>query len=143
MLKVFTRAGIAFQYPGNWTVEAEDDAPAWTVTVSSPGTAFAMISLRLEALTPTDVVDETLAALKAEYKELDAEPVVESLGGLPAVGPHIDFLTLDTSIACRSRCASTADGNLLAFTQVSELDRGQYEIVLRAMLRSLTIADDV
>ena len=142
MAKVFTRAGIAFQYPGDWTVEAEDDGAAWSVTLQSPGTAFAVVSLRPEAVGPAEVIDETLAALRTEYKELDAEPVVESLGGLPAVGHDIDFLTLDTGIACWSRCAGTADGNLLAFAQVSELDRARYEPALRTLLRSFTIADE-
>ena len=142
MLKVFTRSGIAFQYPGSWKLESEDDSDAWTVSVVSPGTAFLMASLRPGPVSPTQVTDEVLGVMKAEYKELDAEPVVESLGGLPAVGHNIDFLTLDTSIAAWLRCVSTAEGNLVILGQVSELDRLDYETVLKAMLQSVTIADE-
>lgn len=141
MLKVFTRAGIAFQYPGNWTLDEEDDGESWAVTVTSPGTAFFIVSLRPDNQTPVQVVDEALHALKAEYKELDAEPVTESIGGYPAGGYDIDFITVDTTIAAWSRCVSLAEGNLLVIGQVSELDRRMYEEVLKAMLGSFTIAD--
>ena len=141
MSKLFTRDGIAFQYPGNWAIETEDDDGGWTASISSPGTAFFVVSLRPDNQTPAQVVDEALDAMKAEYKELEAEPVVESVGGFPAVGHNIDFLTLDTAIGAWSRCVSLAEGNLLIFGQVSELDRRQYEQVLKAMLRSFTIAD--
>ncbi len=142
MLKLFTRAGIAFQYPGNWTLDAEDDGDAWIVSLTSPGTAFLVTSLRPGPATPAEVADEALGAMRAEYKELDAEPVLEPVGGLPAVGHNIDFLTLDTAIAAWSRCIGTTDGNLLVFAQVSERDRRQYDMVLRAMLRSFTITDE-
>ncbi len=142
MLKVFTRSGIAFQYPASWTLEIEDDSDAWTVSVASPGTAFLTASLRPGPVSPTQVTDEALSVMKAEYKELDAEPVVESVGGLPAVGYNIDFLTLDTSIEAWLRCVSTSEGNLLILGQVSELDRLDYESVLKAMLQSVTIADE-
>lgn len=141
MLKVYTKSGIAFQYPGNWTLDEEDDGESWAVTVNSPGTAFFVVSLRPDNQTPAQVVDVTLDILKAEYKELDAEPVTETISGYPAVGYDIDFLTLDTSIAAWSRCMSLAEGNLLVIGQVSEFDRRMYEAVLKAMLQSFTIAD--
>ena len=141
MLKVYTKSGIAFQYPGNWTLDEEDDGESWAVTVNSPGTAFFVVSLRPDNQTPAKVVDVTLDILKAEYKELDAEPVTETISGYPAVGYDIDFLTLDTSIAAWSRCMSLAEGNLLVIGQVSEFDRRMYEAVLKAMLQSFTIAD--
>ena len=142
MLKVYTKAGVAFQYPGNWTLDEEDDGESWAVTVNSPGTAFFIASLRPDNQTPAQVVDVTLDALKAEYKELDAEPVTETISGYPAVGYDIDFLTLDTSIGAWSRCVGLAEGNLLVIGQVSELDRRMYEPVLKAMLGSFTIADE-
>ena len=141
MLKVYTKSGIAFQYPGNWTLDEEDDGESWAVTVNSPGTAFFVVSQRPDNQTPAQVVDVTLDILKAEYKELDAEPVTETISGYPAVGYDIDFLTLDTSIAAWSRCMSLAEGNLLVIGQVSEFDRRMYEAVLKAMLQSFTIAD--
>ena len=142
MLKVYTKSGVAFQYPGNWTLDEEDDGESWAVVVNSPGTAFFIVSLRPDNQTPPQVVDVTLDTLKAEYKELDAEPVTETISGYPAVGYDIDFITVDTTIAAWSRCVSLAEGNLLVIGQVSELDRRMYEEVLKAMLGSFTIADE-
>ena len=142
MLKVYTKSGVAFQYPGNWTLDEEDDGESWAVVVNSPGTAFFIVSLRPDNQTPPQVVDVTLDTLKAEYKELDAEPVTETISGYPAVGYDIDFITVDTTIAAWSRCVSLAEGNLLVIGQVSELDRRMYEAVLKAMLGSFSIADE-
>ncbi len=142
MLKVYTKSGVAFQYPGNWTLEEESDDESWAVTVNSPGTAFFIVSLRPDNQTPAQVVEVAIDALKAEYKELDAEPVTETISGYPAVGYDIDFLTIDTSITAWSRCVSLAEGNLLVIGQVSEFDRRMYEDVLKAMLASFTIADE-
>ena len=47
--------------------------------------------------------------------------MTETIGGYPAVGYDIDFLTIG---------------------QVGEFDRRRYEAVLKAMLRSFTIADE-
>jgi len=145
MIQTFDRDGIRFQYPANWTVEPADEDPAgggWTVSVQSPDTAFLLVSLRPDADTPARLADQTLDALKAEYKELDAENAVETLSGQVAVGHDIDFLTLDTPVSCRTRCVQTLAGPLLMMTQVSEYDRARNEPVLRAVCASLTIDED-
>ena len=41
----FSRDGITFKYPGNWTLERADTDDGWTVSVQSPGTAFWMLTL--------------------------------------------------------------------------------------------------
>src|SRR6185295_3354942 len=96
-------SGVQFQYPGNWTVETDPSGDGWTATVTSPDTALLVFTLRPEAESPASLADEALAALKAEYKELDTEPAVESIAGRPAVGFDVDFLTLDTAVVCRIR----------------------------------------
>ena len=141
-MKSFTRGPVSFQYPHGWDVSAEDDGGAWTVTVQSPGTAFFVVSLRSELEDAGQLAAETLAAFRAEYKELDAEAVVVSLGGWPAVGHDLDFLTLDTPTYCMTRCLNTSDGPLLILAQVSDLDRAAGEPTLRAMLDSVKIVDE-
>lgn len=141
MSREFARDGVTFRYPESWTVEAEDADDGWTVTVNSPETAFLVVSLRPDADDPQQVADEALGALKAEYPQLDATQVVENLAGLPAVGYDIDFLTLDATITCWTRCVDTTAGPLLVMGQTSEYDRAANEPVLRAICRSLTVAD--
>src|SRR5579871_2105647 len=107
MIQYFERDGVRFQYPGNWTVEANDGDPAeggWTVSVQSPETAFVLVSLQPGAGDPAELADQTLQALRGDYQELDSENVVETLAGVVAIGHDIDFLTVDTPITCRTRC---------------------------------------
>lgn len=141
-MKTFRYGPVSFQYPADWELSAEQDAAAWTAQVESPGTAFFLASLRPEIDDAGLLAEETLAALRAEYKELDAEPVVVSLGGWPAVGHNVDFLTVDTPALCLTRCVNTSDGPVLFWAQVSELDRAASEPVLRAVLDSVVIDDE-
>jgi hypothetical protein len=140
--KQFDRSGVRFQYPTNWSLDVEDVGDGWTATVQSPETAFVLVSLRPDADAPAELADEAAAALRAEYKELDAVAAVESLAGRPAVGYDIDFLTIDTATVCRIRCVDTPAGPLLVLSQVSEYDRGRNDPVLRAVAASLAVEDD-
>jgi hypothetical protein len=142
MIQTFERDGVRFQYPDSWAVEAEDAEAGWTVSVTSPQTAFVVVSLRPEAHDPAELADQTLDAIRSEYKELDAENAVETVAGMLAIGHDIDFLTLDTSIVCRTRCFDTPAGPLLVMTQVSEYDRAANEPVLKAIVTSLRIEQD-
>lgn len=140
----FERDGISFRYPAGWAVEVESDGASggWTVTVSSPETAFFLASLQPDAADGGDLADQTLATLRDEYKELDAENVTESICGLPAVGFNADFLTVDTATACRVRGLDTFAGPLLLLAQVSEYDRERNDPVLLAIVKSLDVDAD-
>lgn len=137
----FDRDGVHFRYPANWTAEFNDadEAGGWAITIESPGTAFLLVALRPDADTPADLADQTLAALREEYEDLEAENALQSLAARPAIGHDIDFLTLDTPIVCWTRCLDTPAGPLLVMCQTSELDRGENEPVLRAVCASLTV----
>ena len=143
-MHTFERDGISFRYPRNWTIEvAEDDeSGGWTVTVSSPETAFLMASLQPDATDGGDLSDQTLAALKSEYAEFDAEEVMETICGLPAIGFNADFLTVDTTTICRVRALDTFAGPLMLMSQVSEYDRDKNDPVLLAIVKSLDVETD-
>ncbi|OWK34698.1 hypothetical protein [Fimbriiglobus ruber] len=142
MIKTFTRSGVRFQYPTNWTMDLDEADGAWTATFQSPETAFLLVSLRPDAETTVQVAEEALAALKVEYAELEAETAIDNLAGQPAVGHDIDFFTLDTAVVCWTRCIDTLGGPLLVMCQVSEFDRARQEPVLRAVCASLKIDED-
>lgn len=142
-MNTFERDGVRFRYPGNWSVEAEDtDDGGWTVSVHSPEFAFMVVSLRPEASDPAQVVDETLAALRAEYKELDADDAIDAIAGRPAIGHDIDILSLDTAVSCRSRCVETPAGPLLVMAQSTDYDREQNDPVLQAVWASLEVDEE-
>lgn len=143
-LREFDRDGIHFRYPANWKVEVDEDASSggWTVTLTSPQTAFALFALRPDARDIGQLADEALSALRSEYHELDAEDRVETVAGQMAIGHDIDFLTIDTLSICRTRCLETPAGPLLIMRQVSEYDRVRNEPVLDAIMASLTVDED-
>ena len=137
-MNTFDRDGISFRYPANWRAEVEEAVDGgWTVTVQSQGTAFAMVSLQPEANDPADLSDQTLAALRAEYKEMDLEHATETVAGKVAIGFDADFLTLDIPTTCRVRCLDTFAGPLLVMCQVGDFDRQQHDPVLRAIVASI------
>jgi hypothetical protein len=143
-MQTFERDGISFRYPAGWTTEVAEDADSggWTVSVQSPQTAFLLVSLQPDASDAGDLADQALAALKADYTELDAEDVMETICGLPAVGFNADFLTVDTATACRARALDTFAGPLLLLAQVSEYDRDANDPLLAAIVRSLDVDAD-
>jgi len=143
MISEFNQSGVFFRYPANWTLEAENSGETeWTVSINSPSTAFILLSLRPDARDPADLADQTLEALKSEYKELDAENRVETIAGQLTIGHDIDFLTVDSAISCRTRCMETPSGPLLVMCQTSEFDREQNDPVLRAIIASLQVGDE-
>jgi hypothetical protein len=142
-MNTFERDGISFRYPENWSLEEQTDAEGgWTVIVNSAGTAFLMVSLQPEASDAGDLADQTLDALRGEYKEFDAEDVMETICGLPAIGFNADFLTADTASLCRVRALDSFAGPLLLLAQVSEYDRDAHDPVLRAIVASLDVEAD-
>jgi hypothetical protein len=141
-MNTFNRDGISFHYPENWRVDAEEGEGGWTVTLTSPETAFAIISLRPDARDPADLADQTFDALKAEYTELDAENAIQTIAGQVAIGHDIDFMTVDTPTVCRTRCLETPAGPLLVICQTSDFDRAQNDAVLRAIVASLTVDEE-
>ena len=146
MIATFHKSGIRFRYPKNWAIALEpapDDDGGWTATIESPVTAFIVLSLRPVADTPALLADEALAALLTEYPDLEQTPTVVSLGGLPAVGFDVDFVTVDSTVECRILAVESPAGPLLVLTQVGDLDRIPNAEVLDAVLVSMVFDEEL
>ena len=141
MIETFERSGVRFQFPSNWQVVTEDAGDGWTATLQSPQTAFVLVSLRPDIETAAMAADEVLEALREEYPELNSEPALDSIAGQPAIGHDIDFLTIDTTTLCWTRCIETPEGPLVILCQTSEYDRSRNEPVLRAILTSIQVEE--
>jgi hypothetical protein len=135
----FHEGGLSFLYPENWRLEREASEEGWTVTLQSPGTAFIVISLRADAADASTVADTVLAALREEYKELEAEECTGSFAGQPAVGHDIQFFSLDLTSTCWTRVFGTPQGTMLVMCQCSDLEPTANEQVLRAICKSMTV----
>jgi hypothetical protein len=140
-MKTFARDGLRLVYPENWQLDDDRAEGGWTITVQSPGTAFVL--LRQDNALPTceDMVDEALAALRAEYKDLHAEPMLESLAGELAVGHDIEFVSLDVPTTCWTRSFYGPGGTVLMLGQVASVDADDYEQVLEAVRVSLQVEE--
>jgi hypothetical protein len=138
-MRTFSRNGITLKYPTNWTLDPQEDGEGWSITLSSPQTAFLIVSLHSDATNVSTLAHEALTALQAEYPDVESEHLVDTLALAPAIGYDFDFLTVDTTVVGWIRAIDTNSGPLLVFCQVSEYDRSQNEQVLRAICASLHI----
>jgi len=138
-MTVFARDGLRLAYPENWKLDDDPAEGGWTVTFQSPGTAFLLLRLDHGLPTCEELIDETLAALRAEYKDLDAEPALEPIAGEIAVGHDIEFVSLDVPSTCWTRSFYGPAGTVLMLGQVAEVDAETYEGVLEALRVSLAL----
>ena len=141
MAKRFDVAGVSFEYPTSWKAETEEAGGGFTAMLQGDSSAFLLVSLRPDMDTPAEVLQEALTALKIDYQTLDAVEVTDTLAGIPAIGHDIDFMTLDVTIHCKTRCTMTGDGPLLTMVQVSEYDIEEVEPTIREILATLQFTD--
>ena len=139
---IFDDFGIRFEYPAGWELDVDDDGTRQVISLQSPeDPAFLMVTLDGECPPPAEVADEALAAMQAEYPELDARPVLEVIDGHRAIGHDLDFLSLDMPNSCAIRCFRTPRRTVLIFAQWSDLDDDEAEGQVRALRRSLEETD--
>jgi hypothetical protein len=136
-MKHFDEDGLSFDYPDEWAIEREGVPDGWTVTLQSPGTAFALITLDRNMPPPEEVAEAALEALKQDYPSLEATSAVEALGGEVAVGHDVEFFTLDMTASCSTRSFYGTAGTVLVMCQVSGLDESEYEPALAAIRASM------
>jgi hypothetical protein len=139
MAREFSADGVSFRCPDGWKMEREDAEEGWTVTLQSPGTAFALIRLDRNMPDTADVAQTTLEALRADYPDLEAETFVDMLAGEMATGHEVHFFSLDLSVTCWTRSLYAGAGTLLVLCQVSDMEEAEYEPLLRAVCASLRV----
>jgi hypothetical protein len=145
MTGIYDEGGIRFEYPEDWEVEVTDDGPVVTVSLQAPsGLAFALVRTDEECPAPAELADEALAALRAEYDNLDAAPALETIDGHRAVGHDVEFISLDMTNACAIRCFRTPRRTVLVFGQWSDIEDEDAEGQIRRIRRSIeeTEADE-
>ena len=115
--------GVRFEYPSAWETEVTDDGPVTTVDAQHPnGIAFLLVRIDNSCPDPDEVADSALEAMREEYPDLDADPVVETLNEHPAPGTtssssRSTFPTRPASDASKhptEQCWSSASGRTSA-----------------------------
>jgi hypothetical protein len=138
----FSEDGVSFVCPDGWRLEREEAESGWTVTLQSPGTAFALVSLDRTLPDTEEVAATVLEALRSDYPGLEAEPCVDMLAGEMAVGHDIHFFSLDLSNTCRTRSIYAGAGTLLVMYQMNDAEEQEYEPAVRGMCASLRVTED-
>ena len=141
MVAKFERAGVSFSYPDNWTVEVEEFAGGWSVSVQSPATAFFTLTLDEGSPPPGEFADAALATIQEAYRETDAQPVCDALANMPSVGHDVQFFSFDLTNTGGIRAVAVIGGTLLAIWQGNDLEI-QNLAVLSAIKTSLAIHED-
>lgn len=142
MPALFQAEGIRFQYPESWQLSRDESETGWTVTVQSPDTAFFLLTLDAEMPETGMMAQTALEALRAEYPDLEADEIIESLGGQPALGHNIRFFSLDLTNTCCTRSFYGATGTILLMWQANDLEWAAVEPVFRAICSSLKVEED-
>src|SRR4051812_18491691 len=92
----FEQFGISFQYPENWTLEADDLLSGQgAVSVYSPGGGFWSVTVHDPSDEPGDLVDAVVQTMQRMYDELDTEETIETIDGHDVPACEINFYYLD------------------------------------------------
>jgi hypothetical protein len=130
--------GVRFRYPSDWEVAEQHEEDQFSITVSSPATAFWTLSLFASCPKPIDVVQTVLDTFHEEYDEMDAYPSSARIGKRLTVGRDIDFVCLDRLNIAAVRAFRTRSFTAMILFQLTEAERNDVEPILERMTRSLT-----
>lgn len=139
MFKTFSRSGISFQYPENWTLEDEPSDHGWTVSLFSQDTAFLTIYHDERMPTLEQMADTTLTALKEEHKDVEHQEIIGQFAGQMSVGYDVQFFSFDLTCSSWIRSFFGPTGTYLLLWQMSDDDREICEPIMQAINKSMTI----
>jgi len=141
--EVYEDHGVRFEYPSDWELDVTDDGEVTTVDVQHPsGIAFLLVRIDESCPDPALVADSALEAMREEYPDLDAVPVMEALDEHRATGYDVEFFSLDISNAASIRCFHTPRRTVLVFGQWSDIGEENLPELVDGMLRSLAETGD-
>jgi hypothetical protein len=114
--------GLRFEYPPDWVLEETEEGAVRTVAVQAPdGLGFAVIQTDGSRPDPEEIADAALQAMRDDYPELDARPVLETINDHAATGHDLDFFALDMANSASIRCFRTPRRTVLVLGQWSDL----------------------
>ena len=134
----FEKFGIRFQYPDNWTLEADDLLRGQgAVSVYSPGGGFWSVTVHDPAEDPGDLIGAVVDAMRNTYEELDVEETLESINGRSIRGCEMNFYCLDLTNTATARVIHSSRANYVVLCQAEDREFAELENVFAAMTASL------
>jgi hypothetical protein len=134
----FDDLGISFQYPDNWSLDAQE-APDGrkSVTVFSPTGAFWSISIHPQVTDLMGLALEAIDAIREEYGDTDVVEVEETVSGHELTGYDLNFFSMDLTSTARIRCFRSDQAALAVFCQAEDSDFERLYRVFDAITISL------
>jgi hypothetical protein len=139
MSAVFTKAGIRFQYPENWTLVDESllDWPR-TVSLQSPGGGFWSLMKYDRGADVAALLRETLNQMREEYDSLESSVITEQFDDISSTGYEMYFYCLDFLVCAKALAIQSKGGDvLLLLWQAEDREFTKYEPIFRAITTSL------
>jgi hypothetical protein len=134
----FEKFGIHFQYPDNWTLEADDLLRGQgAVSVYSPGGGFWSVAVHEPADEPQAMIRAAVDAMRNMYEDLDAEDTLETIDGRSVPGCEMNFYYLDLTNTATVRVIHSPRANFLVLCQAEDREFAELERVFAAMTASL------
>ena len=133
----FRRFGLSFDHPDNWMVDTEDAEGRFaTVTVYSPGGGFWSVSGHAPGGDPGELAAAVVSEMREEYRELDAEPAAETIGGHSLTGFDLNFYCLDLTNTAHVRTLATPEAIYLILCQAEDREWEELAPVFAAIMTS-------
>ncbi len=117
--------------PDGWTAERDGG----TLTLSSPDTCFWTFTAIPGGPDPADAVDSAVAGLRAEYEDLESEPLAGGPLAEGETGLDAAFFCLDSTAAARVRAFREAGVTYLLFYQGLDQEIEERRTELEALSR--------
>ncbi len=141
-MREMTRDGLTFTVPDAWRADVEASPDGWTLTLQSPGAAFAVVRLDRNLPDPAEMLAAALEGFRSEYRELEVEPALETIAGDLALGHDLEFLSLDLDVVGWLRAFHGPAGTVLVVCQVPDAERVEHEPPLRALTASMRVEEE-
>jgi hypothetical protein len=136
MPATFSRFGVEFQYPENWTLDMSE-AGLDAVTLYSPGGGMWSVAVHPPTSDLKKLCDAALSAMEQEYAAVESEPVGEELAGYRLAGYDLNFFYVDLTSTAAIRAYHTPSANYLMMWQAEDRDFAALEQVFQAITLSL------
>lgn len=103
MSKTYDNIGLRFRYPENWEI-GEESASSFPLSVSleTPGGGFWSAQV-FDTSDPHETTMEILKTMREEYKQLEADSVIETIDPHQLCGFDLHFYCLDLLVSASIR----------------------------------------
>jgi hypothetical protein len=139
MQQEYAKHGVRFRYPAEWEVSEEREGSQVAITVSSPNTAFWMVTLLADRPDPEETVAAVLDTFEEEYDELDVYPVTARVCERGAVARDVDFVCLELLNMAFIRAFRTERFTVVVLYQGTDGDLEELQTLLEQITRSLSV----